>query len=144
MTRGNRLETLMEPRIQKKSVLFPIGQGATPGPRPFVRPKLKATRKRYNINGLKKEIQIVLAEMRREVRIRTLLLQELLDTTTAVERELIEGLLKNNKDTIAGLERRSKQIRKDAIIMGVRPEELEARTLDPVQIPASETVNTLR
>jgi len=90
------------------------------------------------------EMQIVLAEMRREVRIRTLLLQELLSVTTAVERDLVEDLLKNNKETITGLERRCKRIRKEALIMGVRPEELEARTLDQIQIPASATAFTLR
>ncbi len=142
--RGNNLETLMEAQIQKKSVLLPYTRLKPSAHRSLARPKPKTSRKRYNLKGLKMEMQIVLAEMRREVRIRTLLLQELLSVTTAVERDLVEDLLKNNKETITGLERRCKRIRKEALIMGVRPEELEARTLDQIQIPASATAFTLR
>ena len=141
--RGNNLETLMEAQIQNKSALFPYAKLTTSAHRSLVRPKLNATRKRYDVKSLKTEMQTVLAEMRREVRIRTLLLHELLSATTAVERDLIEDLLKNNKETIAGLERRCKRTRKEALVMGVKPEELEARTLDPIQIPASATAFTL-
>ncbi len=134
----------MEAQIQNKPVLFTYAKRTTPTHRSLARPKPNATRKRYDVKSLKKEMQTVLAEMRRELRLRTLLLHELLGATTAVERDLVEDLLKNNKETIAILERRCKRIRKEGLVMGVKPEELEARTLDQIKIPASATAFTLR
>ena len=104
----------------------------------------KARRKRYSILSLKEEIQTVLAEMRREVRIRALLHQELIIVTTEVEKELILGLIQSSRDAITGLEQRCRRIRSDAVIMGIEPEELEGKPPNPVRIDPSTTVRTLR